>query len=329
MSGWRVGVRARQRLTPAAADALAASGRRIVVTGAGGWLGLAALELLRHALGNAFAARVHGFGASARTLVLRDGTTVPQRPLSEIVDLPPAPTLVLHLAFLTKDRVAGMSAGDYEAANAALSRCVLDALDPIGATAVFVASSGAARVADDAGAAPDMRLYGQLKQRDERDFSAWAQATGRTAVVTRIFNVAGPYMNKHQAYAMAAFILDALAGRPIMVRAPHRVERGYVAIRELMSLVVLLLLSEPPAVHAFDTGGDPLELAGVGAAVAQVLGGRVERAPITSGRIDRYLGDRATYDALLTRHGIAPVSLAEQIADTAEALEAESAVAAA
>ena len=322
MSDWRAGVRARQRLTPAAADALAASGRRIVVTGAGGWLGLATLELLRFALGESFADRVHALGASARTLTLRDGTTIDQRPLAEIGSLPPAPTLVLHLAFLTKDRVADMAAGDYAAANEALSRLVLDALGPIGATGLFVASSGAARFADDPDAAADMRLYGRLKCRDERDFAAWARATGGTAVIARIFNVTGPYINKHQAYAMAAFILDALAGRPITVRAPHRVVRGYVAIRELMSLVVLLLLAEP-GVHAFDTGGEPLELAKVGAAVADVLGGEITRAPIVSDRVDHYSGDRRAYEALLTRHGITAVPLGDQIADTAEAMVPE------
>lgn len=323
MSDWRAGVRARQRLTPAAADALAASGRRVVVTGAGGWLGLATLELLRFALGESFVDRVHAFGASARTLTLRDGTTIGQRPLAEIAHLPSAPTLVLHLAFLTKDRAADMAAEDYTAGNTALSRIVLDALDPIGATGVFVASSGAARFADDPDAAPDMRLYGRLKCRDEESFVGWARATGGTAVIARIFNVTGPYINKHQAYAMAAFILDALAGRPITVRAPHRVMRGYVAIRELMSLVVLLLLAEPAAVHAFDTGGEPLELAEIGAAVAKAIGGDVVRAPIVSDRIDRYVGDRSTYDELLTRHGIPAVPLAEQIADTAEAIAPE------
>ena len=322
MSDWRAGVRARQRLTPAAADALAASGRRIVVTGAGGWLGLATLELLRFALGESFADRVHAFGASARTLTLRDGTTIDQRPLAEIGSLPPAPTLVLHLAFLTKDRVADMAAGDYAAANEALSRLVLEALGPIGATGVFVASSGAARFADDPDAAADMRLYGLLKCRDERDFAAWARATGGTAVIARIFNVTGPYMNKHQAYAMAAFILDALAGRPITVRAPHRVVRGYVAIRELMSLVVLLLLAEP-GVHALDTGGEPLELAEVAAAVAEVLGGEVTRASITSDRIDRYIGDAKAYGSLLISYGFPAVLLAEQIADTAESMTAD------
>lgn len=313
---------ARPGLSPRAAAALVASDRRIVVTGASGWLGSAAIELLHDALGPALLDRLHCFGSAARTLRLRDGLSVPQRPLGEIGDLRSEPTILLHLAFLTKDRVEGMDAEAYSRANAALSARVLDALDRIGTTAVFVGSSGAARFADDPGAAHDMRLYGALKKRDEDDFAAWAEARGRTAVIARVFNVAGPYINKHGAYALAAFVLDALAGRPVTVRAPHRVERGFVAIRELMSLVFLLLLEEG-GVTRFDTGGDALELGEAAAIVARILGGvPVERAAITADRVDRYVGDRAAYDRLRVGRDIETVPFSDQVRETADYLVA-------
>lgn len=308
----------RQGLAPAAIAALAANNHRIVITGASGWLGSATIELLHDALGDALFDRLHCFGSNARTLALRDGLSVQQRPLAEIGLLDPRPTLVLHLAFLTKDKVEGMDSGAYSAANAALSAQVLDALDAIGAVGVFVASSGAAYSADRPEAAPDMRLYGALKKRDEEDFAAWAQAQGRTAVITRVFNVAGPYINKHQAYALAAFINDALAGRAITVRAPHRVVRGFVAIRELMSLV-FTLFDGPAAIHRFDTGGQPMELGEVASAVAATLGDApVDRAVITSDRVDHYVGDAETYERLLAAAGIAPVSFPDQIRETAD-----------
>ena len=312
----------RPGLASAALAALAGSDRRIVVTGASGWLGSATIELLHDALGPALRDRLHCFGSGARTLVLRDDLLVEQRPLSEIASLDPRPTWVLHLAFLTKDRVEGMDADAYVAANAALSRTVLDALDAIGAEAVFVASSGAARVADEPGADPAMQLYGSLKKRDEADFTAWAEARDRTVVVARVFNVSGPYINKHQAYALASFINDALAGRPITVRAPHRVIRGFVAIRELMSLV-FALLAKQPAIHRFDTGGQDMELGEVACEVAVALGPvPVERAAIVSERVDRYVGDGAEYDRLRAAFAIEGVPLPDQIRETADYLVA-------
>lgn len=292
-------------------------GERIVITGAGGWLGLATLELLHHCLGADFAARVVCFGSSSRELRLMDGTAVAQRPLTEIPALPAAPTLVLHLAFLTKDRAEAMPEPEYRASNAGLSRLVLDALDQIGTQGVFVASSGAAAYADDAQADPALRLYGELKGRDEDDFAAWAQARGKRAIITRIFNISGPHMNKQDSYALGSFIRAALNGGPIEVRAPHRVVRGYVAIRQLMSLVFALLLKDAPDVARFDSGGAPMELEEVATTVADGFGGiAVHRAPITSDKANVYVGDGDAYAGLLRQESISDVSFREQVIET-------------
>lgn len=308
-------------LTPAVSRRLADSEARLVVTGAGGWLGMATLDLLGQALGPDLAGRVHCFGASARELTLRGGQTLAQRPLSELGDLPSAPTYLLHLAFLTKDRAEEMAEEDYVRANRGLSQSVLDSLDRIGVTGLFVASSGAAAKAEDPHASPAMRLYGSLKRADEDMFSAWAERTGKSAVIGRIFNLSGPYINKVGNYALACFILDALAGRPIEVKAPHPVVRGYVAISELMSLVFALLLEETRGTVRFETGGEPMELEQVARIVADEIGdGALERAAIVNKRPDRYLGDDRTWQEWLGSRGITPVPFPRQVRETADDL---------
>jgi nucleoside-diphosphate-sugar epimerase len=303
-------------LEPAVAARLTDGKDRIVVTGAGGWLGMAVLDLLARALGDGFDKRVRAFGSSTRVLRLEDGTQLLQRPLDELAWLPAEPTLLLHLAFLTKDRAETMSEADYRAANRAISRMVLDQMKRIGTRAVFLASSGAAMKAEDPAASAAMRLYGAMKRDDEDAFAAWAQAQGKRAVIGRIFNITGPYMNKHHAYAFASFMGDALAARPIAVRAPREVVRSYVAIRELASLIFALLLEEGAGVARFDTGGQVLELGAVARAVAaQVPGAQVERASVGESPADLYHGDGAAYAALLAHHGIAPVGLDDQIAE--------------
>src|SRR5271167_804969 len=81
---------------------------RVVVVGAGGWLGMATLELLHGLFGERFRDRVRCFGSSARDLALRGGVTVEQKPLSSLADLRSSPTLVLHLAFLTQEKARAM-----------------------------------------------------------------------------------------------------------------------------------------------------------------------------------------------------------------------------
>jgi nucleoside-diphosphate-sugar epimerase len=248
------------------------------------------------------------------------GTTIVQHSLERLGELQCEPSLLLHLAFLTKDKVAGMDADAYVAANRALSATVLSALGPIGVDRLFVASSGAAAYADRADAPADLRLYGTLKREDEERFANWAMTERdhrRTAIV-RIYAVSGPYMNKHETYALASFIKMALAGGPIVVRAPCEVFRAYVAIRELVSLVFAILLAgEAPAVVQVDSGGEPLELEVVARIVARLAGGvAIERAMISETAADRYFSDGAAYARLLAEHDVPSLPIAEQLAET-------------
>jgi nucleoside-diphosphate-sugar epimerase len=308
-------------LDPGVARRLAADPRRIVVTGAGGWLGLCTLQDLVLALGDRFADRVVCVGSSRRILTLEDGRAIEQIALDDIGQLPKRPTMVLHFAFLTKDRAVEMSEADYRQANARISQTVAENLERIGADAIFVASSGAAYRARDLTAAPEMRLYGELKEADEDRFAAWAQAHGTRAVIARVFNVSGPYINKHQAYALASFILDGLAGRSITVRAPRSVVRGYVAISELMSLALAEVMAASDGVSRFDSGGLPLELGDVARVVAaQVPGAQVTRADVVESVPDVYHGDPQAYAAMLSRHHIAATALDAQIAKTIDYL---------
>lgn len=309
-------------LSPWVAEKLRQSKDRIVITGAGGWLGLATLELLANSMGEGWTDRVVCFGTSRRILALRDGQCIAQQPLAEITELKEQPTIALHLAFLTKDKVDGMAELDYVAANRMLSLTVLDALDKIGVQAIFIASSGAARHANDLNASAAIRLYGSLKKQDEDDFAAWAFARSKTAVIARIFNIVGPYINKHAAYAIASFILEALNGRTIKVTAPHRVVRGNVAIRELMSLVFARLLTQSGTIERFDSGGEALELDALARRVSKCVGHvAVERAAISSERVDDYVGNSVNYVKLLTENEINSVTLEEGIYETAEYLE--------
>lgn len=302
-------------------------GRRLAIVGARGWIGRTAIGLLHEALGaEVFARRVVCFGSTHSLLDLGDGQTVQQHALADLANLERSPTLLLHLAFQTKDKIAGMDPECYEEGNRVLSQAVYQALDAIGVDRLFVASSGAAAFASDPTASADLRLYGRLKREDEMLFSSWAEArpTRRRAVIGRIYNVSGPWINKHQTYALASFILDALARRAIKVEAVRPVLRGYVAVRELLSVVFAALLAAGgEAVLQFETGGEALELADVAEVVARVLGGKVRRAPIKESEPNRYVGNHGEWQRLLARFGIEHLPLADQVAETAAWLARE------
>lgn len=302
---------------------LAASSHRVIVVGAGGWIGRALLRGLHDALGpQGFSQRIAAFGSSAREIELGDGLTAAQRPLGDLAALTSMPSVLFNLAFLTKEKVAGMPRDAYVAANRRLTQTVRDALGPVGVDRLFLASSGAAAFADDPNASEDLRLYGSLKRDDEDIFADWAaESPARRTVVTRIYSLSGPFINKHDTYALASFVLDALASQPIAVRAPFRVFRSYVAIRELMSLVLVQLLGrDGPTVRRYDSGGEALELGDVAGVVAGLFSTAIERAAITRTEENCYVGEVEEYAALLNEAGIDPVSLPQQVLDTAVTL---------
>ena len=50
------------------------------------------------------------------------------------------------------------------------------------------------------------RLYGRLKAEDEADFAAAAEQGGFRAVIARVYNIAGPGINKLDAYALGSIL---------------------------------------------------------------------------------------------------------------------------
>lgn len=80
------------------AELLGDAEKFIAVTGATGWLGSVALDLLYEALGDQAPARVVAYASSAREVVVADGRVVAVRPLVDLVAQVPAPTTLLDFA---------------------------------------------------------------------------------------------------------------------------------------------------------------------------------------------------------------------------------------
>ena len=312
-------------LPPPIAESLRASGWRVLVTGASGWLGQAALEMLAEAFGDGWRGRVLAFGSSARIWTLRDGAKVDQHPLAEMPSLPPAPSLLLHFAYLTREKTAAMPVDAYVAANRMLSRVAAEGGASAGVERAFVVSSGAALSALAKPGDPDPALlYGRLKLEDEALFEAFAHsAPGRRAFVARLFNLSGPYINKLDSYALASFIRQARRGR-IEVRAPHPVVRSYTSVANLLGVAMGQLLADDAEPHlCVETAGDrEVEVGHLAEMVRELVApeASIERPAMAAAPADRYVGDGTRYRRLMAVHGIEEHPLVRQVLDTADYL---------
>ncbi len=309
------------RLAPALADALRGAGTPVIVTGATGWLGLAALEMLDGALSAAMPGSVLAFASQAREITLRSGRRVWLRPYDALATIETQPALILHFAFLTRGH-AGRA--DYVAVNRRISELMQDFIARAGARGVFVPSSGAVYRAD-GGLDDDITSnpYGVLKHEDEVIFAAMGQRLGFPCAIMRIFNLAGPFINNLAHYALACIIADVRRGGPVVLRASHPVWRSYAHVGDVLSIgLAILLQGLSPGV--FDSAGEtPLEIGALAGLVSQCLLGRpvpIHRPDWQAGVADRYLGDFTAYQRAAKLAGVTLRLINQQIIDTAEYL---------
>jgi UDP-glucuronate decarboxylase len=285
----------------------------VIITGAGGWLGRAALEMFAAAVP---LEQIHAFGSAARAQQLRNGTSISVQPLIALPSLALPGAIIFHLAFLTREHAGNMPLPAYSEANRAISGTVEAFVRKHGARGLFVPSSGAAYTAD-----PVHNPYGALKIEDEWRFAALGQELGLPAVNMRVFNLSGPFINKLDSYALACIIRDLQADRAVTLRAGRPIWRGYAHVADVLNIALGLIVNgtSPPV---FDTWGEPIELSNLAERAAALLGKpfTIDRPEWQNGAADKYLGDAAAYLAHAEQLCLKPASLDQQILDTADYL---------
>lgn len=287
---------------------------RYIVTGASGWVGRATLDLLHRRLGAAaFARQVRAFASEDRIVPLRRAE-VPARALAGLDGLPAGPpTVVLHYAFLTREKAA-MGLASYIAANRAISDVVERAVCRLRPQAMVLMSSGAVALGEEMAVNP----YGVLKRQDEQRFAA--SCTDGRLITCRLFNLSGSYINKRESYVLACLIDDALAGRPLRLRATRPVWRSYVSVEDLVALLLATVATPGPSL-CFDTAGEmAVEVGDLAARIRKGLGRAelpIERTWDPAAAADRYVGDGLILGQLAAAFGLGFRDLDAQIADTA------------
>ena len=293
--------------------------QRLVLTGPTGWIGTACLAGFADRFGPDWTSRVALFGSTARPLRAPDGQVLAVRRLDSIGPADVEGALVLHLAYLTKDKAADLGDDAFTVMNRAIDAHVLRAVEGARPRGVFVASSGAAALAE---RGADRHPYGLCKLAQEARFLDWGARTGAPVLAGRIYNLAGPHINKLGAYALADFLVQALETGRIRIAAETPVYRSYLHVHDLCDLVIAALEREAAPSRPIDLCG-PLvvEMQDVAEAAARATGletSAIARGPVDFGRPSLYLGDATQTLGLARRLGVRLAPFERQVADTAD-----------
>lgn len=287
---------------------------RILVTGAGGWLGRELTDLLLDSWGEDCRERLLLMATTSRTITLASGRSVQLHALDEQEVAEFAPTHIVHLAFLTRERIGQMPIAKYVATNRELTQ-VARRLIELDTVRGFLFSSGGAALSDCTGT--DSDWYGRLKREDETIFPAAARALGKACVTARVWSCSGANMQKVELFALGSLITQARSGAPIEVRSDHPVFRRYVDVGEFLGLGLLALLHGESVV--VDSAGERVEVGELAVRVAAAVapGAAVERPEVNPAPVDDFTASPDTMAQLAERHRVEFAVLDEQISRTA------------
>lgn len=289
---------------------------RFVITGPTGWIGMAMLAVLAECLGPGWADHVTLFASSARPMTAPDGTSIAVRALEHIKAADVDGAHVIHLAYLGKEQVALAGERRFTDTNLAIDDHVLKAISEAAPASVFVASSGAASLA---ATGMDRHPYGLCKLRQEDRFLAWAASSGTPTICGRIFNVAGPHINKTGSYAIAVFIGQARDHGVIRIDATVPVFRSYLHVYDLCRMIVEAAKRQLDRSIPIDLCGfETVEMSDIAATVASEmkLSAAIERGGVDWSRPNAYLGSFCDTKVLAMQTEVPLAPFLWQVADT-------------
>ncbi len=283
---------------------------RVLITGASGWLGRTALDLLAP-LG------LPTLALANRPRTIRVGDREIQcRAWDDQEVAAFAPTVVLDCAFLTRDHVANMPLDEYVATNRALIQRLVYATQLPGVRLALTVSSGAAVHPHDALDGPvEDNPYGYLKREAEHRLAQAAAQSGAVPIVARAWSISGAHMQKPQGYALGSMIRDADSGA-IRIVARHPVFRRYVLAEELLALSIAEGGVGPAIINS---GGELVEMAELAARIAAVVrpNAVISRDEVNPRNPDRYHSDGQDWERRCQRWDLASAPLDHQIEITA------------
>ncbi len=188
------------------------------------------------------------------------------------------------------------------------TRRVLDAAVRAGARDFLLVSSGAVygrqppalpAFPEDFVGAPatmDPRAgYGHGKRAAEWLCSAWGAEFGLRVVTARLFAFVGPGIALDGPFAVASFLRDAIADRPIVIQGDGTPLRSYLHAAEMTGWLWRLMFRGCPG-QAYNVGGeDPVSIAELARRVASAAGSKsgveVRGLAATGLASDRYVPD--------------------------------------
>lgn len=262
------------------------SQRRLLITGASGWLGKSLISSLLTKRNKFDDILLVG---SSNKFIFIDNKKLSQLSweMNEVSRF--SPTHVFHLAALTRDKLQTMPIDAYVKEYALLNNLFSETIGLPSVEKVVLVSSGAADLLKFPSNLADP--YSLEKNREERIAKSFISAKKKVNIL-RIYSVTGRFINKIQKLAFSNFIFQAKYKKKVNVLAENLVYRQYIDAEELMEASLNLFDLDSSSIY--NSGGIKIEMRDLARLIAQYFSIGSERIllkEIKKPIIDDYTSD--------------------------------------
>ncbi len=223
--------------------------KRILITGASGWLGRETLCMMYQS-GLESANFELTLGGSQRKRLLIHDVGLDVTPIREI-SVQKSFDLIIHFAFATQDKVRILGVQEYISRNLELTDWISEvSANNSGAKKLILSSGAVSKYLKPFYDETPMGIYAKLKQDLESRF------TDADSLILRLWNTSGHHLGADQKYALGDFVSRAIRNEPIVVTKD--LKRTYVAASSVMKASLLFLFNG--GVGVVNSGGEETTL---------------------------------------------------------------------
>jgi nucleoside-diphosphate-sugar epimerase len=205
-----------------------------VVSGATGWMGRSALEVLGKTLAKDKV--LVGFARHPGYLTLSSGRQIKLIKYEDSKDLQHVQGFI-HTAFPTQNLIYELGANEYENSCKYITDWLKEFLDSVASDWSVGISSGvlSETIFPNPRSIGDLGLYAKWKRLEE---SVLTTSTCNKVAIGRLFSASGRFMTKPKKLALGDFILSGMSGESIVLRSNVLGVRNYVDAEDFIETLV-------------------------------------------------------------------------------------------
>jgi len=292
---------------------------KVLITGATGWLGHAALQAIKKVLPEVKSEDLNLYASRERLYSDPSFGMVKINEFAWSEHTPNSIDLFIGLALKTRDYAKKMDEKDYLADNKALIEKHIELMQATKPKKIILISSGV--VSKYLEGSWPLDPYTEIKLLEEKLFNEFAEQAGSKLIILRLWGATGELMTEPLKYAIGDLIYQAETTNQIVIESKREVFRRYADATQIFQVLIRGLQNNFSG--TLNSGGVTVEIESLAQLIVNNYQKSIEivRNLDTGSKPDLYVPTDSDFDNLAKSVGVTLLSLEDQIALTTKSVK--------